>query len=116
MQMVPTLLSRYPVRKMAGRRKYPLPPPLSTGVWIFSFQGIRQRYTAQAPFQILIVLPLHGFKVSEERLLYRRWKHGMAVFVSLTRSNEYLVLGKIDVLDPETATFHHAQSSAVKQH
>jgi hypothetical protein len=26
MQMVPALLSRYPVRKMAGRRKYPLPP------------------------------------------------------------------------------------------
>src|SRR5574342_891844 len=65
-------------------------------------------------FQILIVLPLHGLKMSEKRLLNSPSKHGMPVFVSFTRSNKYLVLRKIDILDSQTTTFHQAQSSAVK--
>jgi hypothetical protein len=64
----------------------------------------------------LLVLPLHSLKMAEKGLLYRRRKHGMPVFVSFARSNKYLVLGKIDVLDSQAATFHQAQSSAVKQH
>ena len=102
MQMVPALLSRYPVRKMAGRRKYPLPPPFPTGVWIFSLQGIRQLYPAQSLLKILIMLPLHGLKMAQKRLLYRRRKHGIAVFVALTRSHLYLVLGKFARITPLT--------------
>src|SRR5712692_6984673 len=99
---------------MAGRRKYPLPPPLPTGVWIFSLQGIRQLYPAQSLLKIQIMLPLHSLKMAQKRLLYRRRKHGMAVFVSFARSNKDLVLGEINILYSETATFHQAQSSAVK--
>ncbi len=92
--MVPALLTRYPIRKMTSRWKYPLPSPLFPGVWIFSLQGIRQRYTAQLLFQILIMLPLHGFKMSEKRLLNGRRKHGMPVFVSFACPNKDLVLRK----------------------
>ena len=115
MQMVSASFTRYPIRKMTCRRKYPLPAPLPTGVWIFFLQGIRQCYTTQVPFQILIVLPLHGLKMSEKRLLNSPRKHGMPVFVSFARSNKYLVLRKIDILDSQATAFHQAQSSSVKQ-
>jgi len=54
--------------------------------------------------------------MAEKWLLDRRRKHRMPVFVSFARANKYLVLRNIDVLDPKTATFHQAQSSAAKQH
>src|SRR6266545_3505005 len=89
MQMVSALLSCHPVRKMAGRRKYPLPAPLLTCVGIFSLQGIRQRHTAQSLLKVVIMLPLNSLKMSEKRLLYRRRKHGMSVFVSFGGANKY---------------------------
>jgi len=91
MQMVPASFTRYSSRKMTGCRKYPLPAPLPTCVWIFLLQSIRQRYTTQVPFQVLIVLPLHHFKMSEKRLPNSRRKHGMPVFVSFARSNQYMI-------------------------
>ena len=45
------------------------------------------------------MLPLDGLKMAEKRLLYRRRKHSMPVFVSLTGSNNYLGLGKIEDFD-----------------
>jgi hypothetical protein len=47
------------------------------------------------PFQVLIVLPLHHFKMSEKRLPNSRRKHGMPVFVTFTLSNQYMILRKL---------------------
>jgi len=62
------------------------------------------------------MLPFHSLKMAQKGLLYRARKHAMPVFVSFARSNEYLILEKIDVFDSQSTTFHQSQSSAVKQH
>jgi hypothetical protein len=38
------------------------------------------------------MLPLDSLKMSEKRLLYRRRKLGMSVFVSFVGANKYFVL------------------------
>jgi hypothetical protein len=40
----------------------------------------------------------------------------MAILVALTRSNDNLTPGEINVLDPEAATLHQSQASTIKQH
>ena len=41
-------------------------------------------------------------EMSQERFFYYCRKHGVAVFVAFAGSNYDLVLGKIDIFDPQT--------------
>ena len=114
--MMSAFFSRCLICVMARCRKYPLPTPLFSGVWVFAFKGIWQSDSAQAVFEIALVLLFDQFEVLSERIFDRRGKHCVPVFVSLTGSNYDLVAGEINVFDPEPQTFHQSEASSVKEH
>ena len=62
------------------------------------------------------MLPFDNLEMSEKRLFDSSGKDRVALFVTLAAPNNYLVPGKIDVLDPEAATFHQSQSCPIEKH
>ena len=114
--MVPASFARYPVCKMAGCRKYPLPSPLLACVWVFALKRIGQSDSAQASLEIAPVLSFDHIEVFGKRFSHRSGKHRVPIFVPFAGSNNYLITGEIDVFDPQPRTFHQPQTSAVKEH
>ena len=115
-QMVPALLSGYPVGIMARRWKDPLPRPRFARVGVFPVKGVGQGDTTQPFLQIFFMLPFDRLEVPEQGLFDGCGQHRVAVFVALPRSDDDLVPRKVDILDSEAATFHQPQSCPVEQH
>ena len=104
--MVPASFSRYLVSVMTGCRKYPLPSPLFSCVWVFALKRVGQSDSAQAALKIALMLSSNQIKVLGERFFYCSGKHRVPVFVPLTCSDYDLIAGKINVLDLEPQAFH----------
>ena len=54
-------------------------------------------------------------EVLRERFFYRRGKHRVPVFVSLTRPDHDLVVGEINILYSQTQALHQPQASPIKE-
>src|SRR2546426_12712925 len=92
-QMVPSSLSRYLVDVMTGCRKYPLPRPLFSRVWVFALKRVGQRDSAQATLKIALMLSSDHIKVLGERFFHCCGEHRVPVFVPLTSSDYDLIAG-----------------------
>jgi hypothetical protein len=114
-QMVPAPFSRNLICKMTGCRKYPLPTQLFPRVGIFALKRIRQSNSAQASLKIASVEAFDPIEVLRERFFYRRGKHRVPVFVSLTRPDHDLVVGEINILYSQTQALHQPQASPIKE-
>jgi hypothetical protein len=60
-----------------------------------------QRDSTEPFLDILVMLPLNYLKMFLKRLKYRCGKHGIAILKAFTCSNYNLVLGKINIFDPQ---------------
>ena len=67
----------------AGGGEYILPSPLSSGVGVFSLEGVRQIHVAISFPQVLVVDQLHLCKVVLQGLHDAAGQYGHAIFLSL---------------------------------
>jgi hypothetical protein len=52
------------------------------------------------------VLSFYGLEVPHERFFGGARKHRITIFIAFACSNDNLVFGKVDILDPETTALH----------
>jgi hypothetical protein len=50
-----------------------------------------------------------------QRFLDFVWQYGGSVLLSFPRPDDQQIIGKIDVLDSETDTFHKAEAASIEQ-
>ncbi len=50
-----------------------------------------------------------------QRFLDFVWQYGGSVLLSFSRPDDQQIIGKIDVLDSETDTFHKAEAASIEQ-
>jgi hypothetical protein len=62
------------------------------------------------------MLSSHNIEVSQKRFFYDNRKCCVTIFIAFAGSDYDLVLGKVDVFDPQPATFHQAQSRSIEEH
>jgi hypothetical protein len=74
-QVAPMPHACFSVDVVGRSRKYPLPAPLTAGIWILPAQSIRQRRLPQSVLQIDIMLLAHTTQVILERLEQVAWQH-----------------------------------------
>jgi hypothetical protein len=74
-----------------------------------------QRYPARPRRQIVLVLSPHDREVPSEIGLHHSGKHGDAVLIALAASNDDLVRGELQVLNPEPAALEHAKAGTVQE-
>src|SRR3990170_1925021 len=115
MEVMPSFLAGDLIRVVLRCRKNPMPSPVFTRIRIFSFKRIRESYATQTVRQVLLVLAFGPLKVFQKRFFDSGRKHRVAIFVALASANDNLVPGKVNVLDPKTATLHQPQSSSIEK-
>jgi len=108
-------LSRTRVLRKGGCRKYVLPPPFSRGSGILPVQGIGE-VDSPAPFsQTRLVEPLHLLEMRRELRFERRRQHGHPVFRPLAVPHRDLIVGEVDVLDPQAERLGQAHPRPIEQ-
>jgi hypothetical protein len=112
---MPALLAGNPIGIVLRSRKDPLPCPISTGVWIFSLQSIRQYNPTESFLEIFLMLASICLDLFEEGFFDRRGQHCVPVFITFTSSNNDLIPRKIDIFDPKTAALHQSQTTTVQK-
>ena len=67
-KVMSAFFSRCPICVVARCWKYPLPSPFFSRIGIFAIEGVRQNDSAQAVFEIALVLLFNDFEVLSKRL------------------------------------------------
>src|SRR5262249_20331837 len=114
-EVVPSAFPGHTVYIDARGRKDPLPHPLPPSVRILPGQGRRQLYPASPSSLVTLVLRSDEVELPRQVRLGDGWQHRRAVLVALATPNHDLIGPEVDVLDPEAATFEHAEAGPVHQ-
>ncbi len=92
-----------------------LPDPLAVGVGVLLFERVGEIDSAVAIVQVLSVKHFDAPEVLLKGLDEAVGEHGDAVFSPLAVAHDDLVLGEINVLDPQPQTLYQPQPRAVEQ-
>jgi hypothetical protein len=84
-----------------GRRKHPLPPPLSAGHRVLGGQRSRELDRSVTGRKIVIVQAMHDLEMDAQRSFERAGKHGHSIPIPLATSHPDFVRPKIEILDPQ---------------
>ena len=115
MQMVQPPAARFPVIIGSGRRKYPLPAPIPSGIRVFPLQSPGKLDPPGSGLDILPVLTMGGFLVPGQGGSDHLRQKGDPVPIPLSGPDQDLVLVEIHILDPKPTAFQKTEAGTVHQ-
>jgi hypothetical protein len=108
-------VTRARIGRQARGGESELPDPIAAGRGEFAVEGVGEEDKPLAGLHIAMVEALNVVQVVEQVRGEGVWKHADAVAGALTLADEDLVLGEVEILDPQAEAFHQSQAAAVEQ-
>src|SRR2546425_1975760 len=102
-QMMSAPLAGEPLHVHAGRRKDPVPHPLSPRIRVFPSERRRKLDPPGSALHVTAILLTHGLQMTSEIRLDHGGEHRHPVLVPPAAPHDELVRREVDVLDPQTA-------------
>src|SRR5213082_983869 len=99
----------------ATRWEHPLPPPLTSRLWVLRPQRPRQLHPARTLGHIALVSSAHLGEMAQQGTLEALGQHRHAVAVTLSAPHPDLVRREIEVLRPQAQRLQQPHSAAIKQ-
>src|ERR1700730_12592255 len=115
LNMMAAHFARARVSRKFTRWKNVLPRPGTVRVWIFALQSEGQINSAPLFCQVLLMNLLHTFKMQLERPAQLIRQHGHSVAQSFSVPNNNMPIAKVDILNPQSETFHEPQPASVQK-
>src|SRR5688572_4343113 len=104
--MMAAFFASDPISVVLRSRENPLPWPITTSIGILAFQCMRQTYTPKSLLDVFLVLGSVRLNMFKKHLLDPCWQHRVTVFITFAGSNDNLITGEINILDPKATAFH----------
>ena len=102
------------VGRASRGRKDILPAPFSTGIRVFLGQGMGQVNTAIPGLEVFLVEQFDPLQMGLQGSSDLLREYGAPVFVPFALVDDELILGKINIFDPQAEGFHKPEAAAIQ--